>query len=126
MNTSDHARVPVPAYVTISSNRPERLVEFWTALLALDVVFHEDAYTVIGGQATPPPVRLAFQRVSGDPAPAVHLDLHVADIDAAGAEVERLGGRLGDRHEEVGSVWRQAFDPDGNVFCLLLHQPQHQ
>jgi predicted enzyme related to lactoylglutathione lyase len=53
----------------------------------------------------------------------VHVDFHVADLDAACARVEELGGRLGDRHLEVGSLWRQAFDPDGNVFCLLSRPP---
>jgi predicted enzyme related to lactoylglutathione lyase len=48
------------------------------------------------------------------------MDFRVADLEAACARVERLGGRLGERHEENGSTWRQAFDPDGNVFCLLL------
>jgi hypothetical protein len=37
--------------------------------------------------------------------------------------VVRLGGRLGDKHAEVGSVWQQAFDPDGNVFCLMARAP---
>ena len=90
-----------------------------TQLLGKEVTFDEPPFTVIGG-GEPRPVALAFQQVHNGHAPTpVHLDLHVADVDSVGAEVERLGGRLGDWHEEVGSRWRQAFDPDGNVFCLM-------
>jgi predicted enzyme related to lactoylglutathione lyase len=110
---------PMLAYVTLSSVMPQRLIDFYTELLGKQVTFDDPPFTVIGG-GEPRPVALAFQQVHNGHAPTpVHIDLQVADIDAAGAEVQRLGGRLGDRHEEVGSRWRQAFDPDGNVFCLL-------
>jgi hypothetical protein len=54
----------------------------------------------------------------------VHLGLHVANLDVAGTEVLRLSGRLGDHHEEVGSVWRHACDPDANVFCFMSSAPR--
>jgi predicted enzyme related to lactoylglutathione lyase len=109
---------PVLAYVTISSKEPERLIDFYTRLMRQRVTFEAGAFTVISSDVAPS-VHLAFQRVAEQTQTAVHVDLHVADVDAAGTEVLRLGGRLGDRHEEVGSVWRHAFDPDGNVFCLM-------
>ncbi|HEX4655535.1 MAG TPA: VOC family protein [Mycobacteriales bacterium] len=109
---------PVLAYVTLSSSNPDRLREFYTTLMSLAVSFEGGAYAVIG-DGPAPPVRLAFQRVHGTPAAAVHIDLHVPDIDAAAQTVVALGGTLGQRYQEVGSVWRQAFDPDGNVFCLM-------
>ena len=109
---------PVLAYVTVASPQADRLREFYAALLSLEVSFQAGAYTVIGEGAARP-VRLAFQQVHGDPAAPVHIDLHVSDIDAAGEMVVALGGTLGEGYEEVGSVWRQAFDPDGNVFCLM-------
>lgn len=109
---------PALAYVTISSAQAERLRAFYAALTQLEVSFQAGAYEVIGDGPTRP-VRLAFQQVSGTPAAAVHLDLHVTDLDAASEAVVELGGTLGERYDEVGSVWRQAFDPDGNVFCLM-------
>src|SRR3954468_7865469 len=109
---------PLLAYVTLSSPQPERLITFYRGLLGTDVTFDRFPYTVIG--STERPVCLAFQHVQSDSSPTpVHVDFHVADLDAACARVEELGGRLGDRPLEVGSLWRQAFDPDGNVFCLL-------
>jgi len=109
---------PALAYVTLSSPQADRLREFYSQLMSLAVSFQGGAYAVIG-EGSVPPVRLAFQQVSGEPAAAVHVDLHVRDIDAAAETVVALGGTLGERYEEVGSVWRQAFDPDGNVFCLM-------
>jgi predicted enzyme related to lactoylglutathione lyase len=116
---TDEARkdVPVPAYATMSSPQADRLVAFYRALLASDVTFDEAPYTVLGHGT---PMRVAFQQVQSDVAPTpVHVDLHVTDLDAVGERIERLGGRLGEHHTGVGSRWRQAFDPDGNVFCLL-------
>jgi predicted enzyme related to lactoylglutathione lyase len=109
--------VPVLAYATISSQQPDRLRQFYSELMQLDVVFQAGAFAVIAKES-PPPVHLAFQHVDEVGSP-VHIDLHVTDVEAAAAEVVRLGGRLGEAHEEVGSRWRQAFDPDGNVFCLM-------
>ena len=116
--SSDEPTAPVLSYVTLTSSRADRLRDFYAQLMALEVSFEAGAYTVIGEGPTRP-VRLAFQQVDGDPAAAVHIDLHVSDIDAAADKVVALGGTLGERYEEVGSVWRQAFDPDGNVFCLM-------
>jgi predicted enzyme related to lactoylglutathione lyase len=109
---------PVFAYATISSPQAGRLVAFYRGLLDREVTFDTAPYTVIA--PTQRPVCIAFQQVeSTSAATPVHVDMHAVDLDAASARVEQLGGRLGDRHSGVGSVWRQAFDPDGNVFCLL-------
>jgi predicted enzyme related to lactoylglutathione lyase len=108
--------------VTISSIEPERLIDFYTRLMSLEVTFEAGAFAVVSSDVASP-VHLAFQRVAGESETPVHMDLHVADVDAAATEVLRLGGRLGESHEEVGSVWRQAFDPDGNVFCLMSTAP---
>lgn len=108
---------PALAYVTISSNDAARLARFYRELTGDATTFEAGAYTVIGPGSTR--AALAFQQVASGEIVPVHIDLHVDDIEAAGREVERLGGRLGDKHAEVGSHWQQAFDPDGNVFCLM-------
>jgi predicted enzyme related to lactoylglutathione lyase len=111
------SQVPLLAYATISSRQAERLVTFYRALLDREVTFDAAPYTVLGAASRA--VCLAFQQVESLPTTAVHIDLHAAELAATETRVEQFGGRLGDRHEGVGSVWRQAFDPDGNVFCLL-------
>ena len=49
-------------------------------------------------------------------------------VDAAGTSAEpprwaalfeAAGGRVGEEFTEVGARWRHAFDPDGNIFCLM-------
>jgi predicted enzyme related to lactoylglutathione lyase len=123
MSDDQGSVAPALAYVTLSSPHADRLREFYSQLTALAVSFEAGAYTVLGDGDTAP-VRLAFQQVSGEPAAAVHIDFHVRDIDAAAERVVALGGTLGERYEEIGSVWRQAFDPDGNVFCLMGSAPE--
>jgi predicted enzyme related to lactoylglutathione lyase len=119
---AQESKIPALAYVTISSTQPERLIAFYTRLMRLEVTFEAGAFTVASRDVASP-VHLAFQRVAEKSPTPVHMDLHVADVDVAATEVLRLGGRLGDHHEEVGSVWRHAFDPDGNVFCLMGTAP---
>jgi predicted enzyme related to lactoylglutathione lyase len=115
MPTQSHP--PVLAYATMSSPQANRLAAFYRALLDREVTFDVAPYTVL--EAAPRPVCVAFHQVESEAVAAVHIDFHAVDLDEATTRVEQLGGRLGDRHSGVGSVWRQAFDPDGNVFCLL-------
>jgi predicted enzyme related to lactoylglutathione lyase len=111
-------RPPRLAYVTVSSTDAARLTEFYRELTSTEVTFAAGAYTVIGDGGEVP--ALAFQAVAADqPVGPPHVDFHVDDLEAAEQHVLALGGRLGETFDEVGSVWRQAFDPDGNVFCLM-------
>ncbi|NML51827.1 VOC family protein [Streptomyces sp. R302] len=70
---------------------------------------------------------LAFQRVAEYRAPRwpdpghpqqFHLDLGVADLDRAGAEVLALGATLLDGGDGKRS-WRVYADPAGHPFCLV-------
>src|SRR4051794_18005933 len=108
---------PSFAYVTISSHRADRLVRFYGELTGQPVTFDAAPYTVLGEGGG---ARLAFQQVAaGQPCVPAHVDLHVGDLANAAERVTRLGGQVGGEFAEVGSVWRHAFDPDGNVFCLM-------
>ena len=117
------SRPPAFSYVTISSTDAPRLVDFYRDLTASEVAFQQGAYTVLDSGR--PGAKLAFQTVgAGQPVVAVHVDIGVDDLDVVGEQVVAMGGRLGERFEEIGSVWQQAFDPDGNVFCLIARQPE--
>lgn len=108
---------PSFAYVTISSQQADRLVRFYADLTGQPVTFEAPPYTVLGEAGG---ARLAFQQVApGQTCVPAHVDLHVGDLARAAERVTGLGGRVGDEFAEVGSVWRQAFDPEGNVFCLM-------
>ena len=112
------SRPPAFSYVTISSTDAPRLVDFYRRLTESDVGFQQGAYTVLDNGR--PGAKLAFQAIdAGQPVVAAHIDIGVDDIDVVGEQIVAMGGRLGERFEEVGSVWQQAFDPDGNVFCLM-------
>jgi predicted enzyme related to lactoylglutathione lyase len=105
------------AYVTLSSHDTDRLSRFYRELTGQPVTMDEGAYVVLGEG---PGSRLAFQRIApGQPVAPVHVDLRVADLGVAAARVEAAGGRVGEEFNEVGARWRHAFDPDGNVFCLM-------
>ena len=107
------------AYVTLSSHDADRLQRFYAALTGAPIAFQEGAYTVLG-DGDRAGARLAFQQIApGQPVVAAHVDLRAGDLDDAGRRVVEAGGRLGESFSEVGSVWRQAYDPDGNVFCLM-------
>jgi len=105
------------AYVTLSSHDADRLSRFYRELTGQAVTMDEGAYQVLGDGPGP---RLAFQRVAaGQSLVPAHVDLRVPDLAAAVARVEAAGGRVGEEFNEVGARWRHAFDPDGNVFCLM-------
>ena len=106
------------AYTTLSSHDADRLHRFYAELTGQPVTMDEGAYVVLGGGSTG--ARLAFQRIApGQPLVPAHVDLRVADLAAAAERVEAAGGRVGQEFAELGARWRQAFDPDGNVFCLM-------
>jgi predicted enzyme related to lactoylglutathione lyase len=50
----------------------------------------------------------------------MHLDIHVADIDAEAARLETLGARRVSRSpcEESGTRWHLMADPEGNELCV--------
>ena len=105
------------AYVTLSSHNADRLSRFYRELTDQPVTMDEGAYVVLGDGPGP---RLAFQRITpGRPLVAAHVDLRVPALATATALVEAAGGRVGEEFNEVGARWRHAFDPDGNVFCLM-------
>lgn len=117
------SRPPAFSYVTISSTDAPRLVDFYQRLTGSDIGFNEGAYTVL--ESGRPGAKLAFQAVeAGQPVVAVHVDIGVDDLEEVGRQIVANGGRLGERYDEVGAVWQQAFDPDGNVFCILVRQPE--
>ncbi|MFE0511883.1 VOC family protein [Streptomyces sp. NPDC058964] len=108
--------------VVLDCPDPRALAEFYAGVLGGTVEDNEEwvDLKVPGGQA------LAFQAAPGyvppkwpgtDGSQQFHLDLVVADLDAAEKGVLELGARPLDA-EDRSRTWRVYADPAGHPFCL--------
>jgi len=53
----------------------------------------------------------------------LHLDLGTADLDAEVERILGLGAALVHRRREHEVSWATLTDPEGNEFCVALHDP---
>jgi predicted enzyme related to lactoylglutathione lyase len=100
---------------------PEALAPFWAAALDYDVAGGAGAYVLLLPKAKAGP-QLLLQRVpeAKSAKNRMHLDLHVADIDAEAARLEALGAKRvsSSALEEHGTRWHLLEDPEGNELCV--------
>jgi catechol-2,3-dioxygenase len=103
---------------------PEKLADFWCAVLGYQVLDRDPESIEIGRADQPPDDRitLVLNRVTEPKQQKLrlHIDVNATDRDQA-AELERLLG-LGARHVDIGQSsvrWIVLADPEGNEFCLL-------
>jgi catechol-2,3-dioxygenase len=103
---------------------PEKLADFWCAVLGYQVLDRDPDGIEIGRADQPPDDRIALvlNRVDEPKQQKLrlHIDLNATDRDQA-AELERLLA-LGARHVDIGQAsvrWIVLADPEGNEFCLL-------
>ena len=118
----------MPAYIVLDTQDPQPLIDFYCKLQGIEVLLtlRDGQWTAL--TANREGLMLVLQQV---PEPKVgknraHFDIVVDDLDAATADVERLGGRWiepGRTHELEGFSWRCMADPEGNEFCLYLMAP---
>jgi len=105
------------AYVVVNTRDQRVAVAFWQAVLGREVGKAEFPFTDL---VAPGELTVSIQQVERyRGGHEIHIDLRVADLEVAVAEVERLGGRLVKRWPDD---WRCATmsDPDGNHFCLVV------
>ncbi len=110
--------------LTIDCGDLERMATFWSTLLGSEIQGIERPFAFL----TPPEksgISIWLQEVPEGRAGKnrIHLDLATRDLDAAIARIEELGGSVGDRFEWSSYVWRQCFDPEGNVFDVMQAAP---
>jgi predicted enzyme related to lactoylglutathione lyase len=112
----------VLAGITVDCVDPQRLAEFWSALLDRPISESLPGWRRVGSLSDGAPV-LTFQPV---PEPRqgkvrIHPDVRVPDIDRAVAAVRGLGGRLLARHDYDEGVVSEMSDPEGHEFCLVQY-----
>jgi predicted enzyme related to lactoylglutathione lyase len=107
-------------HITFACADPQRVAEFWAALL--------DGYTADGegdawfGRGDGP--ELFFEKREKSPTIElpIHLDVNVPDREAELQRILGLGGRLVETksHQvgELSETWTVMRDPEGNGFCI--------
>ena len=113
------ASVPQLRWAVINCYDSERLAEFWSSFLDVQVTDRSGNFIWLARQHDGG-LAIGFQEVP-DPTPGrnrVHFDLSVADLDATAAHVVELGGSEVEHHENDGSPLKVMADPEGNEFCI--------
>jgi hypothetical protein len=116
------------ASTALDCSDPAALASFWAELVGGEVAFTSDEFCAVktdnGWLAT---VRIADYTPPTWPDPAVpkqmHLDLAVADVDAAEAAALRIGATK-PAEQPAPDRWRVLLDPAGHPFCLSNQIPQ--
>lgn len=106
--------------VVINTIDLPRLLDFWKALLDVEVAHEIDGAFVWLKPQREGGISVALQRVD-DPTEGrnrLHLDFGVSDLEGATARVRELGGELLEEHTMHDFTWRVMADPEGNEFCI--------
>lgn len=116
--------IGVIADVVVDVADLERGGLFWSQILGVEVAFRHHQFWWLAQQHEGAP-SVVLQRSDEEKITKnrAHLDIRVADLEAALDRVEELGGsRLRQVVEPEYSLWVVA-DPDGNEFCLIPPPP---
>ena len=110
------------ASVMIDCVDPDRLAQFWSAVLDVPVQGGFGDFVFLAAPAGGGP-RIALQRV---PEPRtgknrLHLDLTGEARATAVPRMQELGASIVAEHEVPGLVWTVLADPEGNQFCIGEH-----
>jgi len=110
--------------IIVDAEDPDRLAVFWAAMFGTRIVSREPAFPYYVDLAPVDGVPIiVFQKAEAPKTVKnrLHLDVAVADIEAATERLEGLGGRRIDAEigYEVGYAFRAVADIEGNEFCLV-------
>jgi len=107
--------------LVLDCSDPDALAKFWAPALGYTVAGGAGAYVLLL-PADPGQPQLLLQRVpeAKSAKNRMHLDVHVADIEAEATRLEGLGARRlsSSPLEESGTRWHLMADPEGNELCV--------
>ncbi len=105
--------------ITVDCAEPQRLAEFWTAALDVEVLADYEEFVMLAGSASGGP-KLGLQRVPEPRAGKnrVHVDFSAADREAEVRRLVGLGAVEMGKHSVPGVEWTVLADPEGNLFCV--------
>ncbi|MFF0393760.1 VOC family protein [Kitasatospora sp. NPDC004615] len=110
------------AAVTFDCADPAELARFYGDALGLPVVYSTDDFVLLGQEGA---AGLGFNRVADHRPPSwpdesgakqAHIELDVADLDAAQARLVELGAVVPEFQPD--ERWRVLLDPAGHPFCV--------
>jgi predicted enzyme related to lactoylglutathione lyase len=106
--------------IVIDCADPQSLAPFWMAVTGYREKYGDEEWVQLEDPAGRSP-DIAFQRVPEPKAGKnrLHLDLDVADEEAAAARIEELGGKRLWASEDPNDVFITLSDPEGNEFCVV-------
>ena len=119
--SGQHERVGTLYAITIDVNDLETCAKFWSQVLGADILYQNESYLRLGHKGERPTLLLQKVPERHKEKNRVHIDLDVADLDAAVSRVQGLGGHKLRQLNEYGIEWVVMADPDGNEFCLVKH-----
>ena len=119
--SGQYERVGTLYAITIDVNDLETCAKFWSQVLGADILYQNESYLRLGHKGERPTLLLQKVPERHKEKNRVHIDLDVADLDAAVSHVQGLGGHKLRQLNEYGIEWVVMADPDGNEFCLVKH-----
>jgi predicted enzyme related to lactoylglutathione lyase len=112
-------------WLTIDSEEPDKLADFWCRALGYEVTYRSDeAETereVTIESVDRKGCRILFVEVHDERKVKnrLHLDLRPDDQEAEVARLEELGAKRIDIGQSPEVTWVVMADPEGNEFCIL-------
>jgi catechol 2,3-dioxygenase-like lactoylglutathione lyase family enzyme len=114
--------MPVARYagVSLDSDNPQALADFYSALLGAEVSYTSEDFVFLGS------ANLGFVKVEkhipptwpgSDVPKQAHLELSVDDLDAGEAAILALGA-VKPEFQPQPDRWRVLLDPAGHPFCI--------
>ena len=107
--------------ITMDVNDLETCAKFWSQVLGTEILYQNEKYLRLGHKGERPTLLLQKVPEPHEVKNRVHIDLDVADLDAAVRRVQELGGNKLRELNKYGIKWAVMADPDGNEFCLVQH-----